>query len=113
MAVHKGRPLIKLRGIDDVTAAEALQWEYLEATGRPELDEDEFLADDLIGLSVVTIEGETLGTIDDVMPYPAQDVLQVGEIMIPMVKQFVKEVDLEKGSVTVQLIPGMRPGEEP
>jgi ribosomal 30S subunit maturation factor RimM len=30
-----------------------------------------------------------------------------------MVKQFVKEVDLEKGSVTVQLIPGMRPGEEP
>lgn len=109
MSIHKGRPLLKLKGIEDVTAAESLQWEYLEAVGRPELDEDEFLAEDLIGLRAVTSEGEELGEVEDVLPYPAQDVLVIGEIMVPLVKQFVKDIDLEGGTVTVELIPGMRP----
>jgi 16S rRNA processing protein RimM len=112
MTIHKGRPLLKLRGVDDLTAAEKLQWEYLSAIGRPELDEDEFLAEDLVGLEVFTEEGEQLGVVDDVLPYPAQDVLVVGEIMVPLVKEFVKEIDPDAGRVTVHLIPGMRPGED-
>ena len=38
-SLHKDRPLLKLSGIDDANAAEALQWEYLEAAvdKRPEL----------------------------------------------------------------------------
>ena len=112
MTVHKGRPLLKLKGIGDVTAAEKLQWEYLSAIGGPELDEDEFLTEELIGLAVFTEEGENLGEVEDVLPYPAHDVLVVGDIMIPIVKQFVKEIDPESGRITVCLIPGMRPGEE-
>lgn len=113
MRVHKGRPMLKLSGVQDATAAEALQWRYLEASAQdvPELDEDEYLVDDLIGMKVVTVEGEELGEVDEVLPYPAQDVLQVGEIMIPLVKEFVKEVDLDAEVIRVQLIPGMRPGE--
>ena len=60
---------------------------------------------------MVTEEGEELGTVTDVLPYPAQDILQVGEIMIPLVKEFVKQIDEESGTITVHLIPGMRPGE--
>ncbi|MDR3692494.1 MAG: ribosome maturation factor RimM [Fimbriimonas sp.] len=110
-SIHKGRPLVKLRGIDDVSTAETLQWEYLETaeTGRPELDDDEFLTQDLIGLVVTTVDGILLGKIDDVVTMPAHDVIQIGELLIPAVKEFVKDVDLEAGTMTVELIPGMLP----
>ncbi len=111
--MHKGRPHIKLEGVNDMTAAEKLQWQYLEAPAmRPELEDDEFYTADLIGMKVVTTEGEELGVVDNVVEYPAHEVIEVGEIMIPAVKEFIKDVDLEKEVITVQLIEGMRPGEE-
>jgi len=107
MIVHKGRPLIKLRGVNDADAAQALQWEYLSAIGRPEVPEDEFLTSDLIGLEVVTSDGRRLGEVDQVLNYPAQDLLVVGEVMIPLIKQFVKDIDFDSKRITVELIPGM------
>lgn len=113
MRIHKGRPMLRLSGVKDATAAEALQWRYLEASAKdaPELEEDEYLVDDLVGMKVVTTDGEELGKVEEVHAYPAQDVLEVGDILIPLVKEFVKEVDLEKEIIRVELIPGMRPGE--
>src|SRR5687768_9131391 len=70
--VHKGRPLIKLEGVDSATAAEALQWHFLEAPeSEIELDEDEYRTEDLIGLQVVTIDGAPVGVVSDVLPLPA------------------------------------------
>lgn len=111
---HKNQLILKLSGIDDRTTAENLQWSYLEASSaeKPELEEDEYFTQDLIGLRAETPEGEVLGNVDDVQRAPAHDILIVGEIMIPAVKQFVKEVDLKRHLVVVELIPGMRPGEE-
>lgn len=111
---HKNRPLLKLSGVNDATGAEALQWEYLEAilTDGPELDEDEYMTDDLIGLRVVSTDGRELGVVDEVLSLPAHDVLQIGEILIPAVKEFVKDIDLDAEVITVQLIPGLLPGEE-
>jgi 16S rRNA processing protein RimM len=111
---HKNRPMLRLSGVNDATAAESLQWEYLEAilTDAPELEEDEFLTEDLFGLRVVTTDGKELGEVDDVLTTPAHDVLQIGEILIPVVKEFVKDIDLDNEVITVQLIPGMLPGEE-
>lgn len=108
-SLHKGRFLLKLEGIDSLTEAEKLQWEYLEipADDRPELEEDEFLTQDLIGLKVVTDDGRELGSVDEVLPYPAHDVLVVGELMIPMVKAFIRRIDLETAEIEVHLIPGM------
>ena len=107
--IHKKRPLLKLSGVTTATAAEALQWEYLEipAEEKPELEEDEFLSEDLIGLEVVTVEGQELGVVDDVIPMPAHDVIQVGELLIPAVREFVKDIDFDANKMTVQLIPGM------
>jgi 16S rRNA processing protein RimM len=107
--IHKGRPLIKLSGIDDVDAAQALQWQelYSAEAAKPNLEEDEFLTEDLIGLKVVTTEGQELGNVEDVLALPAHDVLVIGSIMIPAVKAFVKDVDLDEERITVALIPGM------
>lgn len=107
---HKNRLLLKLFEVKDRTAAEALQWKYLEAKADRdvELDEDEYFTEDLIGLQVQTVEGEALGAIDEVLAMPAHDVLVVGKVMIPVVREFIKDVDLDAGRVTVQLIEGMR-----
>ena len=109
---HKGRPLIKLAGIETMSQAEALQWKTLEAEGGPEMEEDEYLLEDLIGLKVVTVEGEELGVVDAIEDYPAHEILLVGEIMIPLVDEFIKDIDLEDGVMTVKLIYGMKPGED-
>ncbi len=106
------RLIIGLDTIKNRNAAEAAQWQFVDAPGgKPELDEDEFMVDDLIGLMVVTTEGKELGKVDEVLPYPAHDTLVIGEVMIPMVKEFIKDVDLDKKAITVRLIPGML-GEE-
>jgi 16S rRNA processing protein RimM len=109
---HKGRPLLKLSGIDTMSAAEALQWKILEAEGEPDLEEDEYLLEDLIGLKVITVEGEELGVVEDIEDYPAHEVILVGEIRIPLIDHFVKDIDIENEVMTVQLIYGMKPGEE-
>lgn len=111
--VHKNRPLLKLSGIDNLDAAEALQWEYLEAAPMsPQLEEDEYLTSDLVGMTVATKDGRELGSVDEVLMLPAQDVLRIGALMIPVVKEFVKDVDLDLRRIEVELIPGMLPDEE-
>lgn len=104
-----GRPTLKLEGVNTINEAQALQWEYLlvPASSLPQMSQDEFLLDDLLGLPVVTVQGLNLGIVDDVMSLPAQDILVVNEIMIPLVKEFVKDIDLDAGLITVELIPGM------
>jgi len=109
---HKGRPLLKLAGIATMSQAEALQWKVLEAEGEPEMEDDEFLLEDLIGLKVVTVEGEELGVVNDIEDYPAHEVVLVGEIRIPLIDHFVTDIDLDAGVMTVKLIYGMKPGEE-
>lgn len=112
--IHKGRPILGLSGVKDRNTAETLRGEYLEAIldQKPELEEDEFLVEDLIGLKVVDAAGKEIGFVEEVLAYPAQDILQVGEVLIPLVKEFVKSIDMEQNLITVELIPGMLPGEE-
>ncbi len=109
LSVHKSHLIIKFKGVNDRTQAEALQWQYLEAPEdeRPELEEDEFMAEDLIGLEVYTIDGERLGNVSEILFYPANDLLVVGDHEIPIVKEFVKEIDLDSKRITVKLIEGM------
>jgi len=105
---QKDRLILKLSGIKKIEQAKALQWEYLSAAPDDlDLDEDEFLVTDLEGLRVVTTDGQDLGEVDEVAAYPAQDILVIGELMIPLAKEFVKDVDLDKGVITVELIEGM------
>lgn len=108
-AVHKNQIIVRLSGVNDRTAAEALQWVYLDAIAdeRPELGDDEYLTDDLMGLQVVTPEGRILGKVDRVDAYPAHDLLVVGKLLIPAVKEFVNDVDLDAERIVVSLIPGM------
>jgi 16S rRNA processing protein RimM len=109
---HKNRPLLTLEGVEGIDAAEKLRGVLLESTEEAALEEGEFLVSELVGLSVFTEDGEPLGEIEETFPTPAHEVLVVGELLIPSVPAFVRDVDLDERRMVVRLIPGMRPGEE-
>lgn len=109
---HKTQARITFDEVTSIEQAEALKWKYLTipAGERPELEDDEFMASDLIGLSVVE-NGEVLGVVDEIVHAPAHDLIRIGETLIPCVHHFVKSVDLDARQIVVELIDGMRPGD--
>jgi len=113
-AIHQDRLMVQLEGVRDRTKAEALRGKILEAKdAAPVLEDGEFMVRDLVGCQVVTEDGRELGAVEDVLPYPAQDVLAVGGVLIPFVGEFVKAVDLDGRCIKVALIPGMLEDAEP
>jgi len=110
---HKRRLVLKLSGIDDPETAQSVKFKYLlgSADFVPSLAKDEYLTADLIGLQALTPDGKPLGFVTDVIAAPAHDILVVGQILIPAVKQFVKKVDIRNGNIVVELIDGMIPEE--
>lgn len=110
--MHKGMGFLQLKGLNQLEDAEALVGhEAFMDREDIELDEDEYLIADLIGLKVVTSEGEELGTIREVLSPAGHDIYVVqgkDEILIPAVAEFIQSIDLEIRVVTVRLIEGMR-----
>jgi len=106
--------ILKLEGIDTREDAEALlkQSVYALDDELEPLAEDEFFLHDLPGLSVVTEDGALLGVVHDILELPAQPVLVVAreglpEAMIPLVPEFIVDIDFEGGRVVVHLIEGL------
>jgi 16S rRNA processing protein RimM len=112
---QKGALYVKLSGIEDATAAEAYRGLLLEVpeASLPPLEADEYYHHQLVGLRVVTTDGIELGTVAEVLPTGGNPVLLVrgaaGEAALPFVDDVVKRVDLEGGSVTVELMEGLLP----
>jgi 16S rRNA processing protein RimM len=110
---------VVFEGVASRTEAEALSGTTLRvgADRLPPLPEDTYYTFQLEGLTVRTTDGEVLGRIDDVLETGANPVLVVrgagGETLIPSVGQVVREVDLEAGTMTVELIPGLVPERDP
>lgn len=110
---HKEAMLVKLSAVPDRTAAEALRGQYLlipEAQAMP-LGEHENYAHDLIGLTVETAAGETLGTVSEVLFTRANDVYVVagpsGELLLPALREVILQVDLPARKMMVALPEGL------
>ncbi len=75
------------------------------------LPEGRYFIADLIGLNVLDNRtGALIGTLRDVLTLPANDVYVVRgerEYMIPAVPAFLAQIDLEAGTMRVNLIEGM------
>lgn len=76
------------------------------------LRKDEYFIADLIGLSVVTEEGDAFGLMKDVMQTGANDVYVVErtngeEVLLPAIKECVKEIDIENEKITVHIMDGL------
>ena len=91
-----GRPVVRLDRHVERGAPIEVAREELPPTG-----EDEYYAFQLIGLEVVEENGRALGTVADVIPGVANDVLEVGEHLLPMIEDCIRSVDLDAGRITV------------
>ena len=109
----KNMVILKVHGIDDRNSAEALRGKdvFMDEKYLDELKEDEYLIRDLIGLDVFRDESSSIGKVIDVLQYGPSDTYEIklnnGKMAyIPAVKEFIKDVDLEKG-ITIETIPGL------
>jgi len=110
----RGRSVIlKLQDVDDPAAAERFRdWEVaVPRDTLPSLPAGQYYSFQLVGLMVVTEGGEGVGRIREVLPMPAHDVYRVrgkrGEVLIPAVKEFVVEIDLDQGRVVIRSLEGL------
>ena len=110
--VQKTCNLVKLSGIDTMEAAQAMRGKQIELY-REDIDDEVIFAAELIGVEVYA-EGEKIGKITEVLDYPGNSVYVVKgryEYMIPAVKHFILETDMEANTMQVKLIEGMRSDE--
>jgi 16S rRNA processing protein RimM len=114
-AEHKPSVLIiTLSGIATRDDAEALRGQevYIRQTDALPLDPDEYYLHDLPGLRVEIVDGTVIGTVKEVLETGANEVLIVvrpegGEVLIPMIKDVVKQLDIAAGVVVIDPLPGM------
>ena len=106
--------VLKLKGVDTVDGAAALRRlsVFARREDLPPLADDEFFLHDLIGLDVLTDQGEAVGTMADVLEMPANNVYVVSrpglpDALIPAVPAFIDEVDIEGGRLVVRPIEGL------
>lgn len=110
--------LLKFAEISDMNAALALKGAFLQIPREQlvVLPPDTYYIFDLLGVKVYTVAGEYLGELKEVLATGANDVYVVeGEsgaagrpLLIPALKQVVKEIDLKNRQMRVDLPAGLR-----
>ncbi len=105
--------ILQLDGVDSRDDAEVIT---KQSVFVPEdellINDEELLLHNLIDLEVVTTDGDAFGVITDVAENPAHLTLVIRrhdgpEAMIPFVDDFVANVDVDAGTLTVELIDGL------
>ncbi|MBN2284446.1 MAG: 16S rRNA processing protein RimM [Deltaproteobacteria bacterium] len=111
---NRGRSFfLDLEGVSNIETSNVLiglsVFMYSDRLGA--LPEGEYYWHQIIGLDVFTGEGQWLGHIENILPTGSNDVYLVSggerEILLPALSDVVREIDLEKGRMTVTLIDGL------
>lgn len=120
----KNKVILKLDGIDDCDSALALKGKYIAVSreNAVKLQPGSYFICDLIGCAVQDDELGELGTISDVLETGANDIYVVKrkesgstgnaakkekDLLIPAIKQIIKNVDITSRTVTVHLMEGL------
>ncbi len=110
---HKGKAIIKLDIINDLSESSKLQGQLLEIhrSQLQALPEGRYYHFQLIGLEVWTTGGELLGEITDILTAAGNDTYIVGgpegDILIPAAEDVIKSVDIKKGKLVIEPIKGL------
>jgi 16S rRNA processing protein RimM len=115
---HAGRLLVSFAGIGGRAEADALRgaWLTVDAADVPApQDPDEFHDHQLTGLTVVTVSGEMVGTVTDVLHHgqdllaitPAAGTSRQADVLVPFVAAIAVEVNLTSGTLVIDPPPGL------
>jgi 16S rRNA processing protein RimM len=95
------KPILRLEGCTTRDDAEALRGADLLVPAAP-LEEGEYWASDLVGMLVV--DGErVVGEVARMVALPSCEALEVGEQLIPMVRDAIRSIDLEARRIDVDM----------
>ena len=83
---------------------------FVKSESLPELDQNEYFHHDLIGIKVYDVNDKIIGSISEIISTGANDVFVIRpsvkgekEILLPAIRSVIREVDQEKGKITVVL----------
>lgn len=110
---HKGFILVKFVGYDNINDVQAFRDHELMVSGADQqpLADGQYYYHQIIGLAVKTVDGDELGKIKEILSPGANDVWVVQragkqDLLLPVIDDVVKDVDLAAGVVTVELMEG-------
>ena len=110
----KNMVMLKLAGIDTVEEAEKYRNLYIKILRdqEEELEEGSYYVVDILGCKVNTDANQELGKIVDVFQTGSNDVYVVKDeqgkqILLPAIKQVIKNVDIKNKIITVHLLEGL------
>ena len=110
----KNMVILKFKGYDSINDIEKYKSKDLLIfrENAVELGPDEYFITDLIGLEVMTDQGETLGVMKDVLETGANDVyvveLESGkELLVPAIGECILDVNLEERTMKIHLLEGL------
>lgn len=110
----KNMVFLKLKGIDTIEEAEGYRNLYLKIhrDSTKKLEQGSYYIVDIIGCNVYTEQEEVLGNIVDVFQTGSNDVYVVKneegrQILLPAIKEVIKEVDIENKRIIVNLLEGL------
>ncbi len=110
---HKNLFILKIEGIDDINAIEPFKGSAVYAE-RQQIDEpDTYYVSELVGSAVITVDGEHVGTLKDVLTETAQPLYVISgsegaEYLLPGVKAFIRSIDREKKQILIDPPEGWR-----
>jgi 16S rRNA processing protein RimM len=95
--------------VGDRTAAEALRGRDLvvPVEAARHLGPREYWDHELAGCLVVTEDGREVGEVNEVLHSAANDILAVGDHLIPLVEAIVRTVDLDAKRIVIHDMPGL------
>lgn len=102
---------VKVKGVEDRNLAETLIGTglYIERSLLPELEEEEFYHNDLIGLKVQSNDGTVLGDVSALYNFGAGDLIELkmlvgGFEVLPFTKQYVPVINIKEGFIIVEMM---------
>jgi 16S rRNA processing protein RimM len=112
-ALGRGALRVMLEGVSSAEAAAALKGRIvmIDPAELPAARPGEFYYFQALGCEVTTVGGETLGTVAEIFPTGANDVMVVRagtrEILVPVIADVIRSIDLAARRVVVDPIPGL------
>ena len=117
--VHKSFDLLTFEGYPTINDVEAFKQSRLlvDESLVPDLDENEYFVNQIIGAKVVDKNKNTIGTLKEVLFLPANDVWVVErqvkkDLLLPFIESVILDVNIEDQIIVAHVLEGLDDDED-